>query len=279
MAASNIMGALVAFIVTSLLTQPQLEGFGWRLPFVFGLLIAPVGLWIRSTLDETPEFKREAVRQLTDPVHPLKELLATHKLAVLRGWALSIMLTVSSYTLVIFMPTYVQRTFGYLPKEAFAASLVGNVLMVACCVLAGIASDRIGRRAVLAASAVWLVVLVHPLVWLVQTQHSLGTLVIVQCLLCIGVGGFVGVAPAALAELFPARVRSTGVSLCYNLAVTIFSGFAPAVLSFLTGRGGVFAPGWYVIIAACLAAPAVFSLKAGRSPVPSTTPDVSPSRA
>jgi MHS family proline/betaine transporter-like MFS transporter len=279
MAASNIMGALVAFAVTTLLTKDQLDGFGWRLPFAIGLLIAPIGMWIRSTLDETPEFKREVERQVGNPVHPLKELIAEYPLTVLKGWSLSILWTVSSYALVIFMPTFAQRTFGYTPSDAFAASLVSNTLMVATCVLAGIASDRLGRRNVLVFAALWLVTLVLPTIWLIQTRHSLGSLIVAQSVLCFGVGCFVGVAPSALAEMFPARVRSTGVSLCYNLAVTIFSGFAPAVLAFLTGHGGVFAPGWYVIIAAVLAAPALISLKPGLAPTPPTTPEVSPSRA
>jgi MHS family proline/betaine transporter-like MFS transporter len=128
---------------------------------------------------------------------------------------------------------------------------------------------------VLVAATLWLVVLVHPLVWLIQTQHALASLIVTQTLLCMGVGCFVGVAPAALAEMFPAQVRSTGVSVCYNLAVTIFSGFAPAVLAFLTGRGGVFAPGWYVIIAAVLAAPALVTLKPGRKVLPAV-PEPSP---
>ncbi|MDC0707125.1 MFS transporter [Stigmatella sp. ncwal1] len=278
MAASNILGALVAFGVTSLLTQEQLDGFGWRLPFVIGLLIAPIGMWIRNTLDETPEFKREAEHRGDAPVRPLRTLVSEFPLRVLKGSSLSILWTVSSYVLVIFMPTYVQRSFGYTPSEAFTASLVGNVAMVAICVLAGIASDRLGRKTVLIAAALWLVVLVHPMIWLVQTQHGLASLIAAQTLLCIGVGCFVGVAPSTLAELFPARVRSTGVSVCYNLAVTLFSGFAPAVLAWLTGRGGVFAPGWYVIIAAVLAAPALVSLKPGLAPGPSISHGVSPSQ-
>ncbi len=172
----------------------------------------------------------------------------------------------SSYALVIYLPTYVQRSFGYTPSDAFAASLVGNALMVPVCVLAGVASDRLGRRAVLAAATVWLAVLAIPLLWLAQAHHGLASLIVTQSMICVGVGCFVGVAPSALAEMFPARVRSTGASICYNLAVTIFSGFAPAILTWLSGRGMAFAPAWYVILAAVLAAPAVFSLKPGVPP-------------
>ena len=279
MAASNIMGALVAFAVTSFLTKSQLEGFGWRLPFVFGLLIGPIGLWIRRTLDESPEFRREKQRQGDRPVRPLRTLVTEYPWLLLKGSTLSILWTVSSYALVIYLPTYVQRSFGYTPSDAFAASLVGNALMVAVCVLAGVASDRIGRRTVLMGAGLWLAVLAVPLLWLVETRHGLGSLILAQSLICIGVGCFVGVAPSAVAELFPARVRSTGTSICYNLAVTVFSGFAPAFLTWLSGRGVTYAPGWYVIIAAVLAAPAVLTLKPGVTPDLEPFPEVSPSKA
>jgi MHS family proline/betaine transporter-like MFS transporter len=267
MAGSNIMGAVVAFVVTAMLSREQLEGFGWRLPFAFGLLIAPVGLWIRSTLDETPDFKREVALRGEKPARPLVTLFTHYPLQVLRAFCVSTMLTVSSYSLVIFMPTYVQKTFGYSPTQAFGASVIANTLMVATCVIAGIASDRFGRRAVLLSASLWLVVLVLPMLWLMRTQQNFLSLTLAQCVLCLGVGSYVGVAPGTTAEMFPAKVRSTGISISYNLAVTIFSGFAPAALAWLTGRGGIYAPGWYVMFACLLALPVLLGLK----PAPWTT--------
>ena len=268
MGCSNIMSALMAFGVTSLLTTEQLERFGWRLPFLFGLMIGPIGLWVRRTLEESPEFEREMARSVEIPIRPLRTLLADYPLLLLKGSALSILWTVSVYALVIYLPTYVQRVDGYRPAEAFAASLVGNGAMVAACVLAGVASDRLSRRAVLGAAGLWLALLSVPLLWLVEAHHSPTSLIAAQTLLCIGVGCFTGVAPSALAEMFPARVRSTGTSICYNLAVTLFSGFAPAILTWLSARGVAYVPGWYVIIAAVLAAPAVLGLKPAAPDVP-----------
>ncbi len=262
MSGSNIMGALVAFTVTSLLTTGQIESFGWRLPFLFGLLIFPIGLWIRASLDETPEFEEEKARQaLGDKVHPIRELVGQHPWTMLKGWGLAILWTVSSYSLVIYMPTYVQKAFGYTPSQAFLSSLVCNILMVGICVAGGVASDRIGRQKVLIAAGLWLAITSVPALWIMQAQHNLMGLMIGQIIVSIGVGVYVGVAPSALAELFPARVRSTGVSVCYNLAVTIFSGFGPALLTWAGGQGMAFAPGWYVLFAAVLATPALISLK------------------
>ena len=261
MAASNILGALVAFAVTSTLTPGQIAGFGWRLPFLAGLLIAPVGLWIRAAVAESPQFQAQAHRPARFDLRPLRLLWTDHRSALLKGWSLCILQTVSSYALVIFMPTYVQRTLHHSPTEAFTASLVGNVLMTAACIVGGVASDRLGKRAVLIGAAIWLGVLVLPMLWLMQTQPGWAVLACAQAVLCLGAGVFLGVAPSAVAELFPTAVRSTGVSLAYNLAVVIFSGFAPAILAWLTGRGGAYAPAWYELIAVALAAPALIGLR------------------
>lgn len=268
MAASNILGALVAFSVTALLSPEQMAAWGWRLPFAFGLLIAPIGIWLRRTLDETPAYVRysnERQAELPSPLSVFVRLVQARPQLLLAGVGLSILWTVGSYALVIFFPTYVQRTFGFTPQHAFIASLVGNVLMTAACLGGGVLSDRYGRRRVLLANAAVLAIGAHPLLWLVAQIPTLATLVVVQALLCVGVGLFVGAAPSALSELFPVEVRATGVSIAYNAAVTVFGGFAPAFLSWLIAAGQPFAPAWYVTAAAILALPALLSLQRRRA--------------
>jgi MHS family proline/betaine transporter-like MFS transporter len=122
-------------------------------------------------------------------------------------------------------------------------------------VIFGALSDRIGRRASLSASAAAHLVLVLPLLLWLHAQPTFPRLIIVQSTLCVLVSSFVGVAPAALAEIFPAAVRSTGTSVVYNGAFMVFGGFAPAILTWLTERSGgsVYAPAWYVMFAAAMA--------------------------
>lgn len=125
--------------------------------------------------------------------------------------------------------------------------------MVVTCVFAGGLSDRIGRKKMLVIAALLLLVGPHPLLWLVKALPTLPVMIVVQSAFCILAALFVGVAPAALAETFPTRVRSTGMSLSYNTATTIFGGFAPAILTWLSQGGGTFAPAWYVSAAAICA--------------------------
>ncbi|MGE0971022.1 MFS transporter [Klebsiella sp. WOUb02] len=123
-----------------------------------------------------------------------------------------------------------------------------------CCVAAGTYSDRIGTHKLLMIGAGLLLICSYPLLLLLDASHTTLTLIVVQSLFCILVSLFVGVAPLALSELFPTDVRASGMSVSYNLAVTLFGGFAPAVLTWLTENTGTrFAPAWYVMIASVLA--------------------------
>lgn len=261
MGISNILGALVATAVTLTLTHEQVGDWGWRIPFIIGLSIAPIGLWMRKTLDETPLFVAEQARQKREqqPTEmPLFKLFRSYHREILLGTGLSILWAVSVYSLIIYLPIYVQRVLHFASSEAFLAALIGNCFMVVCCVAAGAYSDRIGTNKILVLGASLLLVASYPLLRLLDAYHSLGMLILVQSLFCILVSLFVGVAPVALSKLFPTQIRASGMSVSYNLAVTIFGGFAPAILTWLTqNTGTLFAPAWYVMIACVLA---LFSL-------------------
>jgi MHS family proline/betaine transporter-like MFS transporter len=112
---------------------------------------------------------------------------------------------------------------------------------------------------------------IYPLLVWLHGSHTTLTLVTVQSSLCIMVALFVGVAPATLGGIFPTQVRSSGMSLSYNFSVTVFGGFAPAILTWLTLRaGGTYAPAWYVMAACVVSLVAIFFLPAhAPSPNPS----------
>jgi MHS family proline/betaine transporter-like MFS transporter len=146
-------------------------------------------------------------------------------------------------------------------RQAFLASLIGNCLMVVSCLFAGSLSDRIGRRRVLTFATLLMLVGIYPLLAWLNGSHTTGSLILVQTMFCFMVAMFVGVAPATLAGIFPTKVRSSGMSLSYNIAVMIFGGFAGAILTWLTDRpGGAYAPAWYVMAACLVALVAIFFL-------------------
>jgi MFS transporter, MHS family, proline/betaine transporter len=260
MGMSNILGALAAFSVTAWLTPAEVHSWGWRIPFVLGLLIAPVGLYLRRSLDETEAFQAEAQRRSNEKQlgkAPFFEIFRLHGTTLFVGFCVAVLWAVAVYVLMIFLPTYVQQptSFNFTAKQAFGASLIGNVPFVLGCLWFGSLSDRVGRRRSLFFSATLLLVAVLPLFLWLKADPTLSTLIIVQSTLCILVASFVGVAPAALSEIFPTGVRATGTSLVYNGAFTVFGGFAPMILTWLTQRSGgsIYSPAWYVMWAAGIA--------------------------
>jgi MFS transporter, MHS family, proline/betaine transporter len=253
MGMSNILGALVAFAITTLLPAAQVAGWGWRIPFVVGLLIVPVGIQLRRTLEETPQFRAEAQQRHDErgKAASLVGVFRDHPRALLIGMGISILWAVAVYVLLIFMPVLAQRSFGFSATQAFGGSLVGNVVFVIGCFVFGTLSDRMGHTQVLTIGATLLLTAVLPLFLWLSSSRSTITLVLVLSAFGVMVSSFTSVAPTALSSLFPTRVRATGVSIVYNAAITIFGGFAPAILTWLgANAGSVLAPAWYVVFAA-----------------------------
>jgi MFS transporter, MHS family, proline/betaine transporter len=259
MGMSNILGASVAFTVTALLSKADIIGWGWRVPFFVGLAIVPIGVYLRRTLEETPAFRAE-IEVAHTARRPLMSVLREHPVELLAGLAISILWAAAVYVLLIFMPVFLQQTFGFSATEAYGGSLVENVVFVAGCFLFGALADRIGARRVQMCGATLLLAAVLPLFWWLDHSRSVGVLNVVLATLGLLTASYSGVAPTVLSALFPTRVRVTGVSLAYNAAFTVFGGFAPAILTWLnaTGAGSVFAPAWYVTLAAIPALIAAF---------------------
>lgn len=256
MGVSNILGALTGVALTAWLTPEQLGSWGWRIPFILGLSVAPVGLWLRATLEETPEFEASRLEPGAQSRHlltSLRDVFTEQPKALAVAAGVSIIWVISVYTLLLYMPTYVQRNLGFTASEAFTASVVGNVVMVLGCVAAGRLSDRIGRLLTVRVGTLLLLVATYPVLAWVVTERTVTALFVGQTLFCAIVSVFTGSVPAVLASLFPPRLRSTGVSLTYNFAAVVFGGFAPAVLTFLTeSTHTIMAPAFYVVAAAAV---------------------------
>lgn len=251
MGMSNILGALVAFSITASLPQSEIVRWGWRVPFFMGLAIVPLGVYLRRTLEETPMFRAQAPHHRV-AVRPLAGLFRDHGPALLAGLGISILWAVTVYVLLIYMPVYLQKAFGFSAAQAFGGSLIENLVFVCGCFGFGALADRIGHARVQKYGAVALMVCVLPLFWWLDRARSVAVLMLVLASCGIMAASFTGVAPSVLSALFPTRVRATGVSLVYNAAFTIFGGFAPALLTWLatSSLGSIIAPAWCVALAA-----------------------------
>ena len=180
MGMANILGALAAFTVTAALTENEVLSWGWRIPFIAGLAIAPVGLYLRRTLDETEAFQAETARRVqertTHRAVPLLEIFRDHGRSLFVSFCVAVLWAVAVYVLMIFLPTYVQRpdTFNFSARQAFGASLIGNIPFVLGCVWFGSVSDSIGRRKSLFISAALLLILGAAVVLVAQVIANPG---------------------------------------------------------------------------------------------------------
>jgi MHS family proline/betaine transporter-like MFS transporter len=244
----SVVVALFGLAVTTLLTHQQLLDWGWRIPYVFGLLVGPAGLYIRSRMVETPEF----LGAVKPPILPIRELLQRHPIAVLLAFGASI-ISNSSYYLLLYIPTYAVRTLHLPTYTGFAATLLGGIALAVMSVVAGHWSDKTARPRIMLAMA-WLFALAaYPTFWLMVAYPSLATAMFAVGFLNLIKGGYSGVLPSLLAEQFPVESRAVGIAFSYSLSVTIFGGFAPFVATWLIARtGDPLSPSFYLVATALL---------------------------
>ncbi|HEX3379467.1 MAG TPA: MFS transporter, partial [Paraburkholderia sp.] len=253
---TTLLAAGFGALLTGQLSPEQMASWGWRVPFFFGLLIGPVAFYIRTRLDETPEFLAAETTQT-----PLRDTFATQKLRLVIAMGVVILGTVSAY-LMLFMPTYGVRQLGLAPSAAFAAIAVTGLIQMVFSPVAGHWSDLHGRTRIMLSAAVLLLVLVYPAFSYLIAHPSFGTLIVWQIVFGFLVSGYFGATPGLLSEIFPVQTRTTGMSLAYNIAVTIFGGFGPFIIAWLISvTGSKAAPSYYVMFAALLSIAALFGAR------------------
>jgi MFS family permease len=261
-----LSGATAGMLVTQGLTPEQIDAWGWRLPFLFGLLIGPVGLWMRRHLSETEEFV--AASQDETQHLGLMAVLREHLRDVLVCFGLVVSATIMFYVVLIYMPTYAKTQLNIPLKDAFTAQVAGLIFLTVLIPLFGILSDRIGRRAVLMLAALLYLVLTYPMMAWMLAEPSLIRLAIMQVALCSAIAVGFGAISTALAEQFPVRQRSTGLALAYNMAVMIFGGFAQLIVTWLIKEtGSLLAPSFYVMFGATVGLVAAYFINDKRKHV------------
>ncbi|MDN4574416.1 MFS transporter [Pandoraea cepalis] len=244
---TTLLAAGFGALLTGNLSPEAMMSWGWRVPFFFGLLIGPVAYYIRRRLDETPEFL-----DIEPTQSPLRDTFASQKERLLLAIGVVVMATVATY-LVLYMPTYAVKQLGLPSSAAFSAVLLTGVVQLIVAPIVGHWSDTHGRIKPMLTAAVALLVLVYPMFSLLDAHPTFGALMAFQIVLGLLMTTYFGALPALLTELFPVQVRTTGLSLGYNIAATVFGGFAPFIITWLIGAtGNKLAPSFYLIFAALI---------------------------
>jgi MHS family proline/betaine transporter-like MFS transporter len=245
-AGALLLGALVAATMSATLATGTFEAWGWRVPFWASVVIVPLALYIRRSVNEPEAF----IQQPRADSSPLGLLWRTHRAAVAQGFGITIIWTVTTYFFFVYVPLFAHTVLKLPLSVTLLSNSVALGFMLVVAPLAGHLSDRVGRYRLIVAAALAIIVLVEPGFAFLLRHPQADALTAFQIVSGVLAALCIGPAPAAIAELFPVGVRSSGIGLAYNLSVTVFGGFAPFIATSLVARtGNPLSPTWYVVFA------------------------------
>ncbi|OUS96988.1 MFS transporter [Rhodococcus sp. NCIMB 12038] len=245
------LGAIVVLVVELFSSDPFMSTWGWRIPFLIAGPMGLIGLYLRTKLEETPVFRELDAEGAVESgtTHEFKDLITEYWKPLLLLGGLVIALNVTNYTLLSYMPTYLETQIGLTSTASLTLFIVGQIVMMAVIPFAGGLSDRVGRKPLWYGSLVGLIVLAVPMYllmrqgfgWAIVAFAVLGLLYVLQ----------LSTISATFPAMFPTHVRFAGFAIAYNVSTSLFGGTAPAVNELLIEwTGNTLMPAFYMM-AAC----------------------------
>jgi MFS transporter, MHS family, proline/betaine transporter len=250
------IGAAMAIGLNLGLSPDAFASWGWRVPFILGILIGPTGWYLRQRCDESPEFQAYLAEKAT-LVQPkqkttLGQLFSEHPRELIASFCLIAAGTAINYVNAIFLPAYAVAELKLPLLNAQLGLLFVSLANAAIAVATGALSDRIGRRAVIVPALIAYSVLFYVMLQRLAADPTTTNLWQLQ-MVAVFLGALAGPMPAFMTEIFPVGVRSTGASLMYNFAVMLFGGLAPFINTWLVQTtGNKAAPVYYILFAAAV---------------------------
>jgi len=242
--------------LTLWMAPDNLQAWGWRIPFLFGALVGPAGLYIRNQLKDATAPPAEKA------VSPIAEVLLNQKMRVLLGIGALAVSTAINY-LILYMPTYVVKTLHLPASVGFIATFAGAIVVTVLTPFAGLVSDRIGRTTHMITINVLLLLSIFP-AFLLLTRIPTPVIIIAAVFWIATLKSlYYGPLAALMSELLPAATRATGLGLGYNIGVMVFGGMGPITMAWLGGFAviGDLAPGYYLTLICVLSLAALLEIR------------------
>jgi MFS transporter, MHS family, shikimate and dehydroshikimate transport protein len=233
--AGLLLSTIVFAALSSWLPEPAFLAWGWRVPFLVSVVLIGIGLFVRLRIFETPVFEK-IQRDGRESSTPLFDVLREHPRELLVGMGLRFAQNVVFYVYTVFVLSYGEKSLGYPRGAVLRGVILASALGLVALPLWSHLSDRIGRRPVYLAGAVFSLVVAFPCFWLIERGPGFVPLALVLGL-NVGHDMMYGPMAAFLSELFGARVRYSGASVAYQLA-SVFGGLAPFIATLLLARYG-----------------------------------------
>jgi MFS family permease len=225
-----MFAALVGVLLSNGLSPEQMLSWGWRVPLLIGCAIIPFLFWLRRSLQETDEF---IARKSRPSISQILGSLRVNWRVVLIGTMMVTMTTVSFYMITAYTPTFGSSVLHLAPMDSLVVTLCVGASNLLWLPIMGSLSDRVGRRPLLFACTILMLVSAYPaMLWLVH-DASFSRLLAVELWLSFIYGSYNGAMVVFLTEIMPIDVRTSGFALAYSLATAIFGGFTPAISTYL----------------------------------------------
>lgn len=261
--AASEVGALlavgIAAITVSSMSTPDLDAWGWRIPFLVGAAMAAV-VWIaRASMQESPDFERQRA-QGTVPRRPLSHSLAHHRAAIGRGFAISALGSITYYVGITYVPAFLMTAGTLRESDSLWLATVAAVVVILVTPLTGALSDRIGRKPVLILLAAGAALL--PLILFHLMTGGFGA-ALVGAVMLAGLGGAVSaVGAVATAEQFPGEGRLSGLAFGATTATAVFGGVTPWLAHRLMAETSwPMVPGAMIAVVAICVLPVLLTLR------------------
>jgi metabolite-proton symporter len=252
---AGLILAQLVFVAVGVLDDEQFASWGWRLPFLFSIVLVGIGLFIRLRIEESPVFTALRSGGVRARV-PMVEVLRERPRELLTASVSFIANTAIGYVFLAYLLSYGTTVLGVDRTTMLLVVIVGSVSWLVSIVVSARWSDRVGRKPVYLFGSVLLVVWPVPFFLLIDTR-SPALMILSVIVLTIGLGASYGPQSALFAEMFDARHRYSGVSFSYAVGAVLGGGFAPLVATWLQSTTGT-----SLSVSAYMVATAVVSLLA-----------------
>lgn len=255
-AGGMLLGSAIAALLGTMLSKTQMSDFGWRLPFLVGALIIPIGWYLWRHVEETPVF----AAGVTMPVGTGKGIILASK-----AGGIIVIWTVAYYAILTYMPVFT----AHYSKLGASAALWSNALSLLVLALTipffGALADRVGRKPLLLAGAAGFALLSYPLFLVIVNSSAMLPVILAQIVFALMTAIYSGGAPAAVTEIFPSASRLLWMSTGYSLTVALFGGFGPYISTWLVANtGSPLSPVLYIAVCALLSLAVIVRLKETR---------------
>jgi MHS family proline/betaine transporter-like MFS transporter len=252
--AGVVLGSSMHSVLSAALSAPALQAWGWRIPFLAGILIGPISYYMRRSIPDTPIYlrKQESGRPNELNVHIAKTVQA---------FGLSIAWVANSYMFLIYMPTLTEKYFGFDAIAASWSNTIGLLMMLGAIPICGLVSDHVGRKPQLLVGCLLFFVLPVPIYSLIIAWHSIELMFVAQLFFAVALALFSGPGPAVSVEIFDSSRRASGVSIANSFASTIFGGFTPFIATWLIlETSSPISPFYYVMFTCLVSGIIIFKL-------------------